>query len=138
MKIVTLEELGDYPPGTIFYETDPHCVGPEMYRLGEIIRHPHTEWDPATRTMKSLGPDRVRDFYYMDLMPSYNDNAFSKLPRDEQDTNAGMSKILEICDGWARWGCFKDDQLFIVLEEEDVKRLVYCLTASPEELKFPR
>lgn len=117
MRVVTLQELGDCPPGTIFSDYEP-CIVRELYRLGDIIRHRGEATSYNT-------PGEVTDFFYMGLLAEPGDGAWLA-PGD--DPRKGWS----CADSWGRWGCFEKEALFVVYEEEDLTRLVNALTTPVE------
>jgi len=61
------------------------------------------------------------DFFYHDLIPWPDDSTMALDPKDH--------RFHDINDG-ARWGKFEPKELFVLYDEEDIKKLVGLLTGG--------
>ncbi len=118
MRVVTLQELGDLPSGTIFSMYDP-CMVTGLHRLHSVIR--------CTYNSRYYREGEVTDFLYYDLLASPDITECYKEPGD--DPSAGWS--LGDC---SRWGLFEMSALFLVYDRDDVAKMVKLLTAGEKEM----
>lgn len=112
MKIVDRKTFLSLPPGTIYCDYEPYIF--RMWaRKGETIWH-----------------DWPHDFFLSDLVSVHcqgSDDLMDKL--DDAQIN-GTS--LELCeDSYSRDGCFNGDQLYAILEPDDIKCVISLLSNAP-------
>ena len=123
MRVVTLQELGDCPRGTIFSDYEP-CIVKELYRFQAPLRRVHEDDEHHKKGM-------VTDFFYQSIMPEPGDDAYCE-PGDDP------TKGFKISGNGGRWGCFEYDALFLVYDKEDVARLVTMLTGTEADIEKMR
>lgn len=102
MKILGISELVKVPVGTIFRKFEP-CVWNDDWSIFQ------GECNPGSA---SIG---YEDFFYGDIGPQFIMNGCDKEhPYDH----------FRIDSGGSRDGCFEPDQLFLVLDPEDVQAMI--------------
>jgi hypothetical protein len=106
MKIINLKEFLKLPPGAVFMKYTPSIFSDLMVKK------------------ETIG----NDFIYEDIQTGIESDSSG----DEMDIlfeaeETGKS-IKMTCNTSARDGCFEDDQLFAVYEDEDIKGLIFKLT----------
>jgi hypothetical protein len=103
MKIVDFFEFAKLPPGTIYMRYEPEIVrglekkGATLYRDSN---YPETGNEPS-------------DFFYSDILPY--------VMADGEGIHWEHDEIP------SRWGLFDFDEMFMVLEDEDVKKIIEML-----------
>ena len=114
MRIVSKEEFLQLPSGTVYAEYEP-CI------FGNLSIKDDTVFSISNQPI---------DFYCLEIASSVESSGSEEFfERVEAMENNGKSFPIEL-DVTCRDGCFDDDQLYAVWEEEDVQSLITVLQKS--------
>lgn len=92
-----------------------------LYRRGEALRCDQYGDAKINKDMVDTYKGVYSDFFYHDLLPWPDEKTMGLDPKEHT--------FHDINDG-SRWGKFEPDELFLLYDEEDIKKMVGLLTGS--------